>query len=142
MQSFVVLAIVLAGCERIESRIIERFAARGLAGDRSELLEDGKLHIVLCGTGSPLADAQRAGPCTAVLTYHTTPVEAAEVAKAAQARMLAFTHVVPPLPNFLARRMFWRGVSDAWDGTVVLGADGMHFTLAPGRTDIEVGTLG
>jgi len=73
-----------------------------------------------------------------VITYHTTPVEAAEVAKAAKAHMLVFTHIVPPLPNFIARRMFLRGVSDAWDGKTVLGKDGMHFTLAPGTGAVRV----
>ncbi len=344
----IALLTVAAGCDRIESRIIERMAGRALTGDRVDLLDDGNLHVVLCGTGSPLADPERAGPCTAVLagghfvlvdvgsgswrqvalerlprarleavllthfhsdhigelgevtmqswvagrtkplvvygppgitqvvdgfrqayafdtqyriahhgteamppeagtavarpvdlpapeadavvfeadglrvtafaadhapatpaygyrfdyrgrsvvisgdtrknpnliqhaqgvdllvhealaarmiapvtqyarehgltrwakltsdvvTYHSTPVEAAEVAKAANARMLAFTHVVPPLPNFLARRMFLRGVSDAWDGKVELGHDGMHFTLSPGTASIRVDTLG
>ena len=76
-----------------------------------------------------------------VVTYHTTPAQAAEVAKAANVRMLALTHVVPPLPNFIARRMFLRGVSEAWSGEVVLGKDGMHFTLPPESTAIPVDTL-
>lgn len=74
-------------------------------------------------------------------TYHTTPVEAAEAAKAAGVRTLALTHIVPPLPNIVARRMFLAGVSDAWDGKVVLGEDTMHFALAPGSTSVEVGRL-
>ena len=76
-----------------------------------------------------------------VVTYHTTPAQAAEVAKAANVRMLALTHVVPPLPNFIARRMFLRGVSEAWSGEVVLGKDGMHFTLPRESTAIPVDTL-
>jgi len=341
-----VLALLYAGCDRIESGLIQRGAARALTGDRNDLLDDGKLHVVLCGTGSPLADPQRAGPCTAVLagghfllvdvgpgswrevallrlprarleavllthfhsdhigelgearlqswvagrqtplivygppgveqvvdgfrqayafdteyrvahhgaeamppeaaravakpvtvpgpgdstvvfeadglrviafavdhapvapaygyrfeyrgrsavvsgdtrksanliehargtdllvhealarrmiepvteyarnngltrwakltsdvvTYHTTPLEAAEVAKAADVHMLVFTHIVPPLTNFVARRMFLRGVSDAWNGRIILGEDGMHFTLAPGSESVDVST--
>ena len=343
----VLLTFGAIGCDRIESRLIERQAGRALSGDHTDLLDDGQLHVVLCGTGSPLADAERAGPCTAVLagghfflvdvgpgswrnvalerlprarlegvllthfhsdhigelgearlqswvagrtqplivygppgvqqvvdgfrqayafdtqyriahhgveamppdggeatartielpapdaaatvfeadglritafavdhapaspaygyrvdyrgrsvvisgdtrksanvvrhaqgvdlllhealsrriiepvtqyarehnlsrwakltsdvgTYHTTPVEAAEVAKAAQVRMLALTHIVPPLPNFVARRMFLRDVSNAWDGKVVLGKDGMHFTLAPNTDAVTVGRI-
>src|SRR5258708_40142050 len=30
-------------------------------------LNDGQLHVVLCGTGSPLADANRAEACTAII---------------------------------------------------------------------------
>jgi len=344
----VMLSIVAAGCDRIESRIIERAAARALKGDRTDLLEDGNLHVVLCGTGSPLADLSRASACTAVLagghfilvdvgpgssrnvaferlprahldavllthfhsdhigelgeavvqswiagrpqalavygppgvaqvvdgftqayafdtqyrvahhgieamppagasavahvvelpgpdasalvfeadglrvtafavnhepvapaygyrfdyrgrsvvisgdtkksdrvvraahdadllihealaahmiepvqayaranglsrwsklagdvvTYHTTPVAAAEVAKAAHVKMLAFTHIVPALPNFVARRMFLRGTASAWDGNIVLGTDGMHFRLTPGSAAVQVDTLG
>jgi len=32
----------------------------------SSVLSDGQLHVVLCGTGSPLTDAQRASACVAV----------------------------------------------------------------------------
>ena len=31
------------------------------------LLNDGQLHIVLCGTGSPLRDANRAAACVAII---------------------------------------------------------------------------
>lgn len=71
-----------------------------------------------------------------VLDYHTTPVEAAEIAKEAGVRRLVLTHLVPPPSNALIRRLFLQGVSDAWDGEVVMGADGMHFTLPQGSTDI------
>jgi glyoxylase-like metal-dependent hydrolase (beta-lactamase superfamily II) len=33
----------------------------------SLLLNDGQLHVVLCGTGSPLPDANRAQACTAII---------------------------------------------------------------------------
>jgi len=38
-----------------------------LPPDRSSLLEDGAMHVVICGSGSPLPSAERAGPCTAVI---------------------------------------------------------------------------
>jgi ribonuclease Z len=63
----VALALGLAGCDRLESALYERAADRLFAGDRTELLDDGALHVVLCGTGSPLADAERAAACTAVV---------------------------------------------------------------------------
>jgi ribonuclease Z len=338
------VALFGTGCDQIESRIIERAASRALSGNRTDLLEDGNLHVILCGTGSPLADPDRAGPCTAVLagghfilvdvgpgamrqvaldrlprdridavllthfhsdhigelgeavlqtwvagrtaplrvygppgvaqvtdgfrqayafdaqyrvahhgaeamppaaavpevvtvplpspeaaatvfemdglrvtafaidhepvspaygyrfdyrgrtvvisgdtkksanlalhaqnadllvhealaahmlepvtryarsagltrwakltsdvpTYHTTPVEAAEIAKAAKVRMLVLTHIVPPLTNIVARRLFMRGVADAWDGPVQLGRDGMHCTLRTNATTIDI----
>ena len=36
-------------------------------GGDTGMLSDGKLHVILCGTGSPLPDAERAGSCTAVM---------------------------------------------------------------------------
>lgn len=67
---FVVSGIVcasLGACDRIETAIIKRGAAETAEADRTDWLEDGALHLVLCGTGSPLPDAARAGPCAAVL---------------------------------------------------------------------------
>jgi ribonuclease Z len=65
---FLALALLpLTGCDQIRQRLIERRAIEALRPDHVEWLEDGKLHVILCGTGSPLADAERAGPCTAVL---------------------------------------------------------------------------
>lgn len=72
-----------------------------------------------------------------ILGYHTSPVEAAEVASAARAKMLVLTHLVPAPPNRVARRLFLQGVSDAYSGKVVLGEDGMHFILPSGSTDIR-----
>lgn len=65
------------------------------------------------------------------LGYHTSPVEAAEVARDANAKMLVFSHVVPGPRNFIMRRMFLSGVDDVFTGTIVLGEDGQRFTLPP-----------
>jgi len=66
-----------------------------------------------------------------ILDYHTTPIEAAEIAQQAGVHHLVLTHLVPPVSNFLARHMFLSGVSDVYTGEVTLGADGDRFTLAP-----------
>jgi ribonuclease Z len=69
--------------------------------------------------------------------YHTTPVQAAETAKQAGVSLLVLHHLVPPPPNAFVRRLFLRGVAEAWDGEVVLGEDGMHFALPPGSDTIQ-----
>jgi len=46
--------------------ILERAAPRLFAADRVADLPDG-LHVALCGTGSPLPDPKRSGPCTAII---------------------------------------------------------------------------
>jgi ribonuclease Z len=87
-------------------------------------------------------DQQRLAKLTAdVIDYHTSPVEAAQVARDANVRMLILTHLVPAPANAILRRLFMRGVSEAWDGEVIVGEDGMHFTLPQGSTDIRQAQL-
>lgn len=65
------------------------------------------------------------------LNYHTSPVEAAEVARDAGVHTLVFSHVVPGPRNAIMRRMFLSGVDEVFEGEVVLGEDGQRFTLPP-----------
>lgn len=73
-RSLVALA-VLAGMVLIGSQVFkrqigeaafERAVARNLGDDRTANLPDG-IHVYLCGTGSPMPDIARAGPCIGVL---------------------------------------------------------------------------
>lgn len=73
-----------------------------------------------------------------ILDYHTTPVEAAEVAQAAGAKHLLFTHVVPPLPVPGLDVVFLEGVADAFAGGVTLGRDGTLISLPSGSDAVEV----
>jgi len=70
-------------------------------------------------------------------TYHTTPVEAAEIANESGVDLLVLSHLVPPPANAIAERLFLSGVSDAWDGEVVLGEDGFHFILPADSSEIR-----
>jgi len=63
------------------------------------------------------------------MSYHTTPVEAAEIARDAGVATLVFTHEVPGPRNLILRRMFLAGVPEVFSGEVILGEDGMRFTL-------------
>ncbi|HEY8004498.1 MAG TPA: ribonuclease Z [Phenylobacterium sp.] len=68
----VLLVLVLAGGGallfrgRIATAAMGRFYAHALGDDPYAGLGDG-LHVGLCGSGSPMPDPTRAGPCTAVL---------------------------------------------------------------------------
>lgn len=64
-----------------------------------------------------------------VSDYHTTPVEAAQVAEEAHAKKLVLTHIFPPLPNAMARHLFLEGTGDAYHGPLVLGADGTRIDI-------------
>jgi len=78
-----------------------------------------------------IGNARLAKMARDTLGYHTSPVEAAEVARDAGVSTLVLSHLVPGPRNFLMRRMFLAGVRDVFAGEVVLGEDGMRFDLAP-----------
>jgi ribonuclease Z len=74
-----------------------------------------------------------------ILGYHTTPVEAAEIARDAGVRRLLYYHIVPPLPLAPLRTVFLRGVADVYDGPVTIGRDGTLVSMPAGSdaTDYE-----
>ncbi|HNJ48523.1 MAG TPA: MBL fold metallo-hydrolase [Novosphingobium sp.] len=57
---------LLFGRETIAQRLFDRALDRNVGVDQSAKLGDG-LHAYVCGSGSPMPDADRAGPCIAVL---------------------------------------------------------------------------
>ncbi len=61
--------------------------------------------------------------------YHMEPVAAAAIAKEARVKKLVIVHVTPPLPSEKMEEMYLTGVSDIYDGPVVLGKDLMKFRL-------------
>lgn len=69
-------------------------------------------------------------------SYHTSPIEVAETAKAGTAKMLVFSHIVPLMPLDYLEGYFLKGVSDAYDGPVVVGKDGMIFSLPANKNTI------
>jgi ribonuclease Z len=73
-----------------------------------------------------------------ILDYHTTPVEAAELATETGAKHLLLTHIVPPLPMPGLDVVFLEGVSDAFTGGVTLGRDGTWVSLPSGSDAVEV----
>ena len=52
--------------KQFAARAFDRVVQERVGVDQSEALPDG-LHVYLCGTGSPMPDATRAGPCLGVL---------------------------------------------------------------------------
>ncbi len=66
-----------------------------------------------------------------ITDYHMSPVEAGEIAQEAGVKKLVLVHVVPPVENFIIKRMFLAGVDDVFDGEIILGEDRMTFELPP-----------
>ena len=71
-----------------------------------------------------------------ILNYHTSPLEAAETANEAKAKLLVLTHIVPPLPNTFVERVFLREASKIREKDTILAFDGLHLRLPLGKKTI------
>jgi ribonuclease Z len=69
--------------------------------------------------------------------YHASPEQAAESAKAAGAQMLVLSHLVPPLPLSYLYPAFLGDAENRFDGRIIVGEDGMLFSLPPKSKAIE-----
>ena len=69
--------------------------------------------------------------------YHATPEQAAESAQDAGARMLVLSHLVPPIPYAYLYPAFLGDAPARFGGTIVVGEDGMLFSLPPQSEAIE-----
>jgi ribonuclease Z len=74
-------------------------------------------------------------------SYHTTPVQAAEVANEAGVRLLVFYHLTPPPPLRLIEPVFTRGVSAVRPSGWRLGDDGLLVELPADSSAVEVRQL-
>lgn len=75
---------------------------------------------------------------TDILGYHTSPTEAAAIARDANVGFLLFNHVVPPLPVSVMEGVFTAGVDAIYDGPFAVGRDGTMVILEAGKTSIVV----
>jgi len=66
-----------------------------------------------------------------IQNYHMEPVVAARVAKDAGVKKLVYVHITPPLTNKTTEELYLKGVSDIFDGEIILGRDRMKFRLKP-----------
>jgi len=73
--------------------------------------------------------------------YHASPEQAAESAQTANARMLVLSHLVPPLPLEYLYPAFLGEAESRFDGPIVIGEDGMLFSLPPDSDAIEQSNL-
>ncbi|MDE2353168.1 MAG: MBL fold metallo-hydrolase [Alphaproteobacteria bacterium] len=73
--------------------------------------------------------------------YHSSPVGAARIANEAGAKLLVFTHLLPPLPDWIARRLFLEGVAAVRPKGVEIGHDGLLIRLPAHSDAIEQTTL-
>jgi len=76
-----------------------------------------------------------------IVGYHTSPVEAAEIARDAGVGHLLYNHIVPPLLIAPLEDLFVEGVGDVYDGPLTIGRDGTLVEMDAGRDTIEVTEL-
>jgi ribonuclease Z len=74
-----------------------------------------------------------------VRTYHSTPVEAAQLAQAAGVRHLLYYHIAPALPYQPLERIFLHGVAQAYHGGVTVGRNGTWIALPAHSEEVRVG---
>jgi ribonuclease Z len=91
--------------------------------------------------------AGKAGNATAekimhdIPDYHTSPVEAAEIAEAAGVGHLLYYHIVPALLAPGLESVFLQGVNEAYNGPVTVGEDGTMVSLPANSKIIEASQL-
>lgn len=79
-------------------------------------------------------DANTAKIFADIQDYHASPEQAAESAQEAGARMLVLSHLVPPLPHAYLYPAFLGDARTRFGGEIVVGEDGMLFSL-PARSE-------
>jgi len=67
-----------------------------------------------------------------ILTYHTAPEVAAQEAQTAGVHYLVFSHILPPLPFRSGYPAFLGKARRHFDGPIIVGEDGMIFSLPVG----------
>ena len=72
-----------------------------------------------------------------ILSYHTTPEQAAGIAQRAGVHYLLFEHIIPPLPLEALEGPWLGRARDIFHGTVRVGHDGDFVSLPVGSRDIH-----
>ena len=76
-----------------------------------------------------------------IVDYHASPTDGAMSAQEAGVGMLVLSHLVPPLPSAYLYPAFLADAPEHFDGPIVVGEDGMLFSLPAGSKAIERGSL-
>ena len=72
-----------------------------------------------------------------IQSYHSSGVEAAEIANAAHVKLLVLYHFTPPIVNFVAEKIFVRGIAEARQGDWLMSRDGTLVELPIGSKDVK-----
>ena len=131
-------SVVVSGDTRKDAGLIE--AAKGA----DVLFHEAQANHLVAQIGEAAGKGDR--PRVAKImhdipSYHTSPVEAAEVANAAGVKLLVLYHLTPSPPMRIVEWVFTRGVSDIRPDGWVLGDDGLLVELPSGSSDVTTRVL-
>ena len=145
------LAIALGGAAwlmrgAIASQIMARAYVRAMGPDPLKALPDA-LSVGLCGSGSPMPNPTRAGPCTVVVagrqmfvidsgTGSTKNLSLMNLPPAGISAVF-ITHVIPPLPLEALEGPFLGKARKIFHGVIRVGRDGDFFILPVDGTDAK-----
>ena len=76
-----------------------------------------------------------------ILNYHTTPEQAADLARKAGVKELVLTHIAPPLPSRLFHAAFLGDAPERFDGRIRIADDGLVLHLPAGSRAIAADRL-
>lgn len=98
-----------------------------------EMIQQASSELGQTRLSTIVADVQR---------YHTTTLEAAEIANRAQVKLLAVYHMDPPVLNPLLERIFVRGIDAVRRGDWLISKDGTLMELPLDSQRIDVSSIG
>ena len=76
-----------------------------------------------------------------IQTYHTSPQEAARIARDAKVKHLVLHHLLPSVPVRILHSAFLGEARDIYSGPITIGMEGMVFSLRPDESKIDVDWL-
>ena len=76
-----------------------------------------------------------------IQSYHISPAETADLANKAGVKLLVLYHLIPAPDNFVAKKLFARGLNGARHGEWDMADDGSLYTLPIGSTSFRIGRV-
>lgn len=92
---------------------------------------------------SDMASSPSIGKISAdIPSYHSTPEDAARIAKEAGIRHLVLYHIIPPLPSsYILQKIFLGDARNFYEGPITVGVDGMLISLPANSREIKIKKL-
>jgi ribonuclease Z len=131
-------SIVVSGDTRPDPGLVE------VAKGADVLFHEAQANHLVAQIGEAAARAGR--PRVAKLmadipSYHSSPVQAAEIANQAGVKLLVLHHLTPPPPTRLVEWVYTRGVSDVRPGGWLLADDGLLVELPLDSSEVRTRRL-